>query len=113
VASAEIDVETGADQDFACEVRKGRLVMKRYFLSLLASMLLLGITVVAQSAPEIRFDSEPSLLKLPDSIHLGEAAGVATDSKGKRKIQKNILIKNKKRKDKNKNKIKKAAKANM
>ncbi len=32
-------------------------------------------------APEIRFDSsEP--LKFPDNIHLGEAAGVATNSKG-------------------------------
>jgi len=56
--------------------------MKRYLLSLLASMLLSGITVAAQSAPEIRFDSEPGLLKFPESIHLGEAAGVATDSKG-------------------------------
>jgi len=56
--------------------------MKRYLLSLLASMLLSGITAAAQSVPEIRFDSEPSLLKFPDNIHLGEAAGVATDSKG-------------------------------
>jgi DNA-binding beta-propeller fold protein YncE len=56
--------------------------MKRYFLSLLASMLLPGIIVVAQSVPEIRFDSDPGALKFPDNIHLGEAAGVATDSKG-------------------------------
>ncbi len=56
--------------------------MKRYFLSLLAAMLLPGITVVAQSVPEIRFDSDPGPLKFPDNIHLGEAAGVATDSKG-------------------------------
>jgi hypothetical protein len=56
--------------------------MKRYLLSLLASMLVSGITAAAQSVPEIRFDSEPGLLKFPDNIHLGEAAGVATDSKG-------------------------------
>jgi DNA-binding beta-propeller fold protein YncE len=56
--------------------------MKRYLLSLLASILIPGITVVAQSVPEIRFDSDPGTLKFPDNIHLGEAAGVATDSKG-------------------------------
>jgi hypothetical protein len=56
--------------------------MKRYLLSFLASMLLPGITVVAQSVPEIRFDSDPGPLKLPDNIHLGEVAGVATNSKG-------------------------------
>jgi DNA-binding beta-propeller fold protein YncE len=56
--------------------------MKRFFLSLLVLMLLPAITAVAQSASEIRFDSDPSPLKFPDNIHLGEAAGVATDSKG-------------------------------
>src|SRR5437588_1110662 len=56
--------------------------MKRYLLSLLASMFLAGMVAAAQSVPEIRFDSEPGLLKFPDNIHLGEAAGVATDSKG-------------------------------
>jgi hypothetical protein len=56
--------------------------MKRYILSLLVSMLISGITVVAQSVPEIRFDSDPGPLKFPDNIHPGEVAGVATDSKG-------------------------------
>ena len=38
---------------------------------------------VAQfSVPEIRFDSVADPLKFPDNIHLGEAAGVATNSKG-------------------------------
>jgi len=32
--------------------------------------------------PEIPFDSAPNLLKLPAGLYLGEAAGVATDSKG-------------------------------
>ena len=32
--------------------------------------------------PEIPFDSVPNLLKLPANIHLGEVAGVATNSKG-------------------------------
>ena len=32
--------------------------------------------------PEIAFDSRVDPLKFPDNIHLGEAAGVATNSKG-------------------------------
>ena len=35
-----------------------------------------------QSVPEIAFTSAADLLKLPDGMHLGEAAGVATNSKG-------------------------------
>jgi streptogramin lyase len=38
-------------------------------------------SVFAQSAPEIAYDAA-DILKLPDNIHLGEAAGVATNSKG-------------------------------
>jgi len=39
--------------------------------------------IVAQSgAPDIPFDANADLLKLPDNIHLGEAAGVGTNSKG-------------------------------
>ena len=34
------------------------------------------------SVPEIQFDSNADLLKFPDNIHMGEAAGVATNSKG-------------------------------
>src|SRR5438094_5460811 len=36
----------------------------------------------AQSIPEIRFDSTPNFLKLPDGLYMGEAVGVATNSKG-------------------------------
>src|SRR5579864_119674 len=37
----------------------------------------------AQSnVPEISYDSTPNLLKLPEHMYLGEAAGVATNSKG-------------------------------
>src|SRR5882672_2246105 len=43
----------------------------------------LGASLFAQgSAPDIAFDSNADLLKLPDTIHLGEVAGVATNSKG-------------------------------
>src|SRR3954467_14967055 len=44
--------------------------------------LALGASLAAQNAPEIAYDANADLLKLPDNIHLGEAAGVATNSKG-------------------------------
>src|SRR5262245_31176032 len=43
--------------------------------------ILLGASVAAQNAPEIAYEAA-DILKLPDTIHLGEAAGVATNSKG-------------------------------
>src|SRR5215471_16326130 len=42
---------------------------------------LLGSTLAAQSMPDLAYEAA-DILKLPDSIHLGEAAGVATNSKG-------------------------------
>ena len=36
----------------------------------------------AQAVPEIPFDSVPNLLKLPADLYLGEASGVAVNSKG-------------------------------
>jgi DNA-binding beta-propeller fold protein YncE len=38
--------------------------------------------VFAQQPPEIRFQSVPNFLKLPTDLFLGEAAGVAVNSKG-------------------------------
>jgi DNA-binding beta-propeller fold protein YncE len=47
------------------------------------AILLLAVPAAAQfTLPEIAFDSAPDLLKFPDNIHMGEAAGVATNSKG-------------------------------
>jgi DNA-binding beta-propeller fold protein YncE len=61
--------------------------MKRLLLSLLAAAVfdttVLGaLSASAQSVPEIAFDSAANPLALPDDIYLGEAAGVATNSKG-------------------------------
>jgi 6-bladed beta-propeller len=42
---------------------------------------LLGASLAAQAIPELAYDAA-DILKLPDHIHLGEAAGVATNSKG-------------------------------
>ena len=56
--------------------------MRKSWLSL---ALVSGSALFAQ-VPEIPFDSAANLLKLPANLHLGEAAGVATNSKG------NILV---------------------
>src|SRR3954468_16351739 len=47
-----------------------------------AAALALGASLAAQNAPEIAYEANADLLKLPDNIHMGEAAGVATHSKG-------------------------------
>ena len=49
---------------------------------LAAAALFVANPLFAQSIPEIRFESEPDLLSMPDDIHLGEAMGVATNSQG-------------------------------
>ena len=57
--------------------------MKRTFLfSIVAALAVSGALLSGQSAPSIQFDSNPSPLTMPDNIHLGEVAGVATNSRG-------------------------------
>src|SRR3989442_7829279 len=57
--------------------------MKRASIVLvLIFMLRFAGPAFAQSVPEIPFDSIPNFLKLPDGLYMGEAAGVATNSKG-------------------------------
>jgi hypothetical protein len=45
-----------------------------------AALLLAGS--LGAQIPEIPYDSAPNFLKLPEHVYLGEAAGVATDSRG-------------------------------
>jgi DNA-binding beta-propeller fold protein YncE len=59
--------------------------MKRSFhLGLVAAVLLCASSFVSAqlSIPEIPYDSVPNFLKTPDDIYIGEAVGVATNSKG-------------------------------
>src|SRR5216117_696480 len=53
--------------------------MKRF---LILSALLLAAPVLAQQPPEIRLHSAPDFLQLPPDLYLGEATGVAVNSKG-------------------------------
>jgi streptogramin lyase len=48
----------------------------------LASAPMLTQAVSAQDVPQIAYESVPDFLKLPNDVHLGEAAGVAVNSKG-------------------------------
>src|SRR5215470_4082551 len=62
--------------------------MKRWLMPCMAGMALLAAPALAQSkakaenVPEIPFDTVPNFLKLPAGLYLGEAMGVATNSKG-------------------------------
>src|SRR5476651_965043 len=59
------------------------MIMKRSVHVLVAvAALALGASLPAQNVPDIAFDANADLLKLPENIHFGEAAGVATNSKG-------------------------------
>jgi hypothetical protein len=57
---------------------KGNLYLLVVVVALLAST----SSFAQNAAPEIPYDSAPNFLKLPDNLYLGEAAGVATNSKG-------------------------------
>ena len=61
--------------------------MKRYVICCLAPALLASpafgqAKAKAQNVAEIPYDSVPNFLKLPPGLYLGEAMGVATNSKG-------------------------------
>jgi hypothetical protein len=59
----------------------------RFHLAILALVvsnghLLAQVKAKAQNVPEIPYDTVPNFLKLPPGLYLGEAMGVATNSKG-------------------------------
>ena len=52
------------------------------FTLLLACLTIPSLAIAQQGPSEIPFDSTPNLLKLPSDLYLGEASGVAINSKG-------------------------------
>ena len=57
--------------------------MNRARSAIAIALVTAGALVSGQAAvPEIPYDSTPNFLKTPDDIYIGEAAGVATNSKG-------------------------------
>jgi len=63
-------------QERRVETRRGRHECLRH------GMLIITLAMATSLCAQIAFDSAPDPLKLPERIHLGEAAGVATNSKG-------------------------------
>jgi len=59
-----------------------RGIEMKHFVQILPGLLLFAAIPVQAQAPDIAFDSNPYPLKFPETIILGEAAGVATNSKG-------------------------------
>src|SRR6187431_1674435 len=55
---------------------------KPFIFSIAAALAVSGGLLSGQAVPTIQFDANPSPLTMPDNIHLGEVAGVATNSKG-------------------------------
>ena len=55
--------------------------MRRLFNTLLFT-LLAATSFAQQPVPEIRYDADADVLKLPTDLYLGEASGVAVNSKG-------------------------------
>jgi DNA-binding beta-propeller fold protein YncE len=63
------------------------IILNKKILTLVLSASLLPISFAAyaqttSAAPDLKFESVPDLLKMPDNLYLGEVAGVATNSKG-------------------------------
>ncbi|RPI57253.1 MAG: hypothetical protein EHM55_02555 [Acidobacteria bacterium] len=57
--------------------------MKRTLIFIVAAALAVsGGLLSGQAVPTIQFDSNPMPFSMPDNIHLGEVAGVATNSRG-------------------------------
>jgi len=56
--------------------------MKRLVLTFAGLMVAASFAGQAPSVPEMNYDSAATVLKMPNEIHLGEAAGVATNSRG-------------------------------
>ena len=55
---------------------------KTLLFSIAAALAVSGGLLSGQTVPTIQFDSNPNPLTMPDNIHLGEVAGVATNSRG-------------------------------
>src|SRR4051812_6847297 len=75
---ADSDVQPVISEAFV----KRRLVPFFFVLILSALPVSAQTKASAQNVPVINYDSVPNFLKLPSNLYLGEAMGVATNSKG-------------------------------
>src|SRR5215475_11253154 len=63
-------------------VQRRRKMKHRWLLGLALAATVAAVAPASAQVPQIPFDSVPNFLKLPADVHLGEAAGVAVNSKG-------------------------------
>src|SRR5882724_7600288 len=56
--------------------------ISRFLYVLAGAALAAGVSLFAQSAPDITYDANADALQLPQGTYFGEVAGVATNSKG-------------------------------
>src|SRR5262249_28704746 len=72
-----------SNADISIEVTEDVIMKTASKVLLIAATVLAASPLFAQNTiPEISYDSAPNFLKLPDGLYLGEAVGVATNSKG-------------------------------
>ena len=57
-------------------------LMRAFRVIVTGAAVALGGAMLTAQVSEIAFDSNPDLLKFPDNVYMGEAAGVATNSRG-------------------------------
>jgi DNA-binding beta-propeller fold protein YncE len=80
---AEKELQFSCRCSFAAAEILKEAVMKRFAFAVL---MCLAVPLLAagqdQAVPEIPYESAPNLLQLPGGLYLGEAAGVAVNSKG-------------------------------
>src|SRR5437868_498908 len=84
MANSKDRLEAGANSNvIEVEVEIGGFMKRNLCMLIVVFAFLASTSSFAQNAvPEIPYDSAPNFLKLPDNLYLGEAAGVATNSKG-------------------------------
>lgn len=70
----------GNDHVYSRPIPEGSV--KRIFQLFLMALAFASPAFAQLYIPEIPYDSAPDFLKLPDNLYLGEAVGVATNSKG-------------------------------
>src|SRR5207253_2864431 len=64
-------------------LRSRRFPLRLHAILFICTLAVFSVTASAQqTVPEIPFDSVPDFLKLPEDLYLGEATGVAVNSRG-------------------------------
>src|SRR5712691_4736107 len=64
------------------KISKISKISRVLWLFVAAAAIAVGASLAAQTIPDINYDANADFLTLPANTHLGEVAGVATNSKG-------------------------------